>query len=65
MKKTKDINRHIMNPNTLICSCGRSFEGHKNIELMSEKWRMNNFEGKVNVEKMFNEIDEIINSLNK
>lgn len=57
---SKEIKRHIYNHRTMVCRCGRTFEQHKNIELMSEKWKMNNFEGKVNIKKMFEELDKVI-----
>jgi hypothetical protein len=50
--------RHEYNEN-LICKCGRTFEWHKRAELLDEKWRMNNFEGKVDVKKMFEEFDAL------
>lgn len=50
---------HHINPTNMVCSCGRTKEQHIMINLMNDKWKMNNGEGKVDVEKMFKEIDEV------
>jgi len=48
----------------MVCNCGRTFEQHKRIELVSEKWREKNANGETNIVEMFRDIDEclIINS---
>ena len=54
------MNKQHLYDKNLVCRCGRTFEQHQRINLVNEKWRMNNFEGKVNVKKMFKEIEEVL-----
>lgn len=57
-----NMSRHIYNPRTLICSCGRTKEQHLKIELtnlrIKEKW----LNGDVDIEKDFAELDNVLNN---
>jgi len=51
---------HKTDPATMVCSCGRSRMQHLNIELMNAKWKMLNFQKKVDVPMMLKEINEAL-----
>lgn len=47
---------HRYDSKTLICECGETKEEHLNIDLKNEKWKMLNFQGKVNIKKMLKDL---------
>lgn len=54
--------RHYYNPTTFVCSCGKTKEKHVDIELLTEKWRIENFEGRPNFKQMNEEFERLLNS---
>ena len=56
----KIVNNHIINTNTLVCSCGRTSENHIRVELTSKKIQGKWVDGDVNLERDFAELDKVL-----
>jgi hypothetical protein len=48
--------KHSYDPRTLICSCGKTKIKHLEMDLKNEKWKMRNFENKINVKEMIKDL---------
>lgn len=57
---TKELKRHRLNPLTHVCSCGRTFEQHKNIDLLSDYYKERMLNGDVNVDDMIEDIQKAL-----
>lgn len=51
-------NRHVTDPATMLCSCGKTKEQHANVKLTEEKWRQRNAAGKPDVPQMIREVNK-------
>ena len=56
--------RHVYD-NNLVCSCGRTYENHKKIDLVSEKISDRWQGGIVDIENDFKSIEEALTAITK
>lgn len=52
--------RHLLNTNTLVCSCGRTRENHINLEITNERVRERWFKGDVDFDRDYADIDKAL-----
>ena len=57
------MKEHIINQNTLVCSCGNSYEKHLQLDLDMEKIVEKRLSGGFSIDEEFKEVDKYLNAL--